>query len=66
MTLKEVRAALKKAQIQFFGSERELDKRVVKAFANEMRNRQYGITETWDAYLWFQSGWRAKENDHGN
>lgn len=30
---------------------------VVDAFVTEMGAKHYGVEETWDAYLWFKSGW---------
>jgi hypothetical protein len=32
---------------------------VVDAFVQAMGANQYGVEETWDAYVWFKSGWEA-------
>lgn len=33
---------------------------VLDAFENEMRGKQYGFEETWDAFCWFRNGWLAR------
>lgn len=32
---------------------------IVDAFVKAMGSNQYGVEETWDAFVWFQSGFEA-------
>lgn len=34
----------------------------VDAFVAEMGANQYGVEETWDAFVWFRHGWEAALN----
>lgn len=31
----------------------------IDAFCVQMESRQYGVRETADAFLWFETGWKA-------
>lgn len=38
---------------------KNISKNCLDDFCLEMKNRNYGMEETADAFLWFNSGWEA-------
>jgi hypothetical protein len=61
MDKKETIASLEKFGIVLKGRSREC----LDAFCKEMLGRQYGVEETADAFLWFESGWKASRKISG-
>jgi len=56
MTEKEVKSALKRAG---FHEALSIKHAAWLPFVRAMKGRQYGSSETLDAWLWFASGWDA-------
>ncbi len=57
MTAKEVKFSL----IEF--GLKGLDKACLEAFCKAMGGRLYGVRETGNAFLWFESGWRGAQEE---